>query len=301
MKQIQAIEADQLITGVQVHPRVKSGLLAGVIVTVGAVLGGWAWTLLTVGFYLIAYQEMLRLMAAKSIYPSKVTAALFSALFYIFAVVGWQRHFDVVVTLGIIFTFVWMIFRKNLASISDIGGTILMFFYLGFLPAHFILLRQLGADQITEFWFQPGMRYLFLVLFIVSASDIFAYYGGKRFGKKLLSPQISPKKTIEGSLVGMLLAVIIGTVAALLFGIAWFHGVMLSVLISLIAQIGDLSESLLKRDAGLKDSGVLIPGHGGLLDRTDSYIFSGAVAYYYINWFILHQGIAQDVIEFFQP
>lgn len=271
------------------------------VVVLAATVGGWLWALLVLVFYLIAYKEMLALMAAKQIYPSKVTVTIFSITFYLLAFLGWERHFQIVVTLGIIFTFAWLLFRKKPASISDIGATILMFFYLGFLPAHFILLRQIGVEQgILDFWLQPGLRYLFLVLFIVSASDVFAYYGGKRFGKKLLSPKISPKKTIEGSVTGFVGAVLIAIAAALLFEINWVHGAVLGVFISLVAQMGDLSESLLKRDAGLKDSGVLIPGHGGLLDRTDSYIFSGAVAYYYINWFILHQGVAREVMEFLQ-
>lgn len=285
----------------RLNPRVTSGLLIGAIVVVAAVLGGWVWAFLAAIFYPIAYQEMLALMAAKNIHPSKVTVCLFSSIFYLFAILGWERHFQIVVTLGVIFAFAWLLLRKVPASICDIGGTIMMFFYLGFLPAHFILLRQIGADTVPAFWAQPGLGYLFLILFIVSASDIFAYYGGKRFGKKLLSPQISPKKTLEGSVVGTTGAALIAVVASLFFGIPWFHGVILGVIIALVAQVGDLSESLLKRDAGMKDSGTFIPGHGGILDRTDSYIFSGAVGYYYIVWFVLHQGLAQEVLEFFRP
>jgi phosphatidate cytidylyltransferase len=283
-----------------INARVKSGLLLGGIVAAAAVLGGWVWFLMGLVFFIIAYREMMALMTAKDIHPSKVTATVFSVAFYVFAFLGWERHFQIVVTTGIIFTFAWLLFRKNPASISDIGGTILMFFYLGFLPAHFMLLRQIGAQNIPQFWLQPGLEYLFLVLFIVSASDVFAYFGGKRFGKKLLSPKISPRKTVEGSIAGMIGAVTVGIIVSLLFGINWIHGTVLGLIISVVAQVGDLSESLLKRDAGIKDSGAVIPGHGGVLDRTDSYIFSGAVAYYYIIWFILHQGVAREVMEFFQ-
>jgi phosphatidate cytidylyltransferase len=280
------------------NARVVSGLAIGAVVACAALLGGWIWAMLVFVFYPFAYREMLRLMAAKDIHPSRVTATLFSILFYIFAILGWERHFQVVVTMGIIFTFAWLLFRKTPASICDIGGTILMFFYLGFLPAHFIVLRQMGSHATPNFLLQPGLRYLFMILFIVSASDVLAYYAGKRFGKNLLSPKISPKKTIEGSAAGTLFAVIIAIFASLLFGFPWVHGAILGVIISFIAQIGDLSESLLKRDAGIKDSGNVFPGHGGILDRTDSYIFSGAVGYYYILWFVLHQGIAKEIMEF---
>ncbi len=281
-----------------INPRVTSGLAIGALVAAGIVLGGWLWFALTLLFFWFGHKELLGLMAAKQIYPSKFTVILFCLLFYIFAYFGWERHLDVVATMGVIFTFAWLLLRKNMASISDIGGTIMTFFYIGFLPAHFILLRQLGATDDMPFWVQPGLRYLFLLIITVSASDIFAYYGGKRFGKNLLSPQISPKKTVEGSLTGTIAAILCAGLVAWVFRIPVLHGLALGGIISVVAQVGDLSESLLKRDAGMKDSGTLIPGHGGMLDRTDSYIFSGAVAYYYINWFILHQGIAREVIEF---
>jgi len=287
------------VTAVRRLPvRVISGLSIGFVASLAAVLGGAAWSILIFAFFPLAYRELLALMSAKQIYPSKVTVWLFAPTFYVLAYLGLERHFDIVVTLGLIFTFSWLIFRSKMATISDIGGTILMFFYLGFLPAHFIVLRNLGQEASQPVWAQPGVGYIFLILFTVSACDVFAYYGGKRFGKKPLSPQISPKKTIEGSVVGMGSAVLIAAVSAMLFGIHWGHGAVLGVLISLVAQVGDLSESLIKRDAGQKDSGSLIPGHGGILDRTDSYIFAGAVAYYYINWFILHQGVAKEVLEF---
>ncbi len=283
------------------NSRVVSGILMGALVTLGAVLGGGVWALLiTVGFYPIAYKEMLALMTAKGIRPSRLTVCVFSPIFYLMAYMGWERHFQVAVTVGLIFTFAWLLLRKKPASISDIGGTIMMFFYLGFLPAHFILIRQLGHDSHLPVWQQSGVFYLMLILLVVSASDIFAYYGGKRFGKNLLSPQISPKKTVEGSVVGTSAAVLVGLVAALAFHLPWYHGLIFAALISLVGQMGDLSESLIKRDAGLKDSGSVIPGHGGLLDRTDSYIFSGAVGYYYIIWFVLHQGLAHEVIELFR-
>jgi phosphatidate cytidylyltransferase len=282
------------------NPRLLYGLMVGGIVAFAAVFGGWLWAALTFAFFPIANRELMALMAAKDIHPSKVTVTLFSLTFYFFALFGLQRHFEIVVTTGIIFTFAWLLLRVKPPSICDIGGTIMMFFYLGFLPAHFILVRQLGAAANPVYWEQPGFRYLFLILFIVSASDVFAYYGGKRFGKKLLSPKISPKKTIEGSITGTFFGVVAGVLVSFWFHLPWIHGVMLGIILSVVAQVGDLSESLIKRDAGLKDSGSFIPGHGGVLDRTDSYIFSGAVGYYYIIWFVLHQGLAREVMEFFQ-
>ena len=118
-------------------------------------------------------------------------------------------------------------------------------------------------------------------------TDITAYYFGVKFGKHKLSPVISPKKTIEGSVAGIIAALVTGLILGKLMGISLYHAFILALITTIMAQLGDLSESLIKRDAGVKDSGHSLPGHGGFLDRMDSYLFSVPVAYYYIKYFIL--------------
>ena len=118
-------------------------------------------------------------------------------------------------------------------------------------------------------------------------TDIGAYFFGTRFGKHKLSPVISPKKSVEGAVYGGLSAIVVGLIIGKLIGISFYHSFVLALIVTVMAQLGDLSESLIKRDAGVKDSGSSLPGHGGFLDRADSYLFSVPVAYYYIKYFIL--------------
>jgi phosphatidate cytidylyltransferase len=127
-----------------------------------------------------------------------------------------------------------------------------------------------------------------------------AYYAGKAFGRHLLYPAISPKKTREGAIAGLLAGVFMGLLLSALWGFPWIHAVILSVLLVIVGQLGDLTESMMKRDVGMKDSGMLLASHGGFLDRADSYIFSGAVCYYYIYWVVLRQGLAPDVIQWLE-
>lgn len=282
-------------------PRVSSGMLVALIVLLCAFFGQLVWVVLSYLGFVFIYRELKALMTAKGIAPSRFCSLVFCSLFYIFAWLGWQQHFDVLITLALLVTFTWMVCRPQLSSINDIGATFLLLFYAGYLPAHFIVLRQLNdTDGISGLGVHAGLFYVLWVLCTVSATDIAAYVGGKRFGKNLLSPHISPAKTIEGSITGIVGALLMSISFSLSLSLGWLHGICLGLLLALTAQMGDLSESLLKRDAGVKDSGSLIPGHGGVLDRIDSYILSGAVAYYYINWFIRHQGFAQEWSHWFQ-
>ncbi|MFN6352383.1 MAG: phosphatidate cytidylyltransferase, partial [Cyanobacteriota bacterium] len=115
---------------------------------------------------------------------------------------------------------------------------------------------------------------------LIVATDIGSYGIGRRWGRRPLSP-ISPGKTIEGALGGISCAALVGGTGGLLLGWrwGWLLGGLLGVVVAVFAVVGDLTESMMKRDAGLKDSGDAIPGHGGILDRIDSYLFVPAVVY----------------------
>ena len=163
--------------------------------------------------------------------------------------------------------------------------------YLGLPFAHFILLRELtGPVHTLPLWgrMSLGEALLWTVMFATWASDTFAYFGGRAFGKTKLLPKVSPKKTREGALCGF-----IGCVATVwLLGNVWLGYPLLPILllgigIGIFAPLGDLVESILKRSCAIKDSGNFFPGHGGVLDRCDSLIFSVPFAYYFITLFLL--------------
>ena len=126
-----------------------------------------------------------------------------------------------------------------------------------------------------------GLHLTLTSCFLIVASDIGSYFIGKSFGKKSLSP-ISPGKTIEGLIGGICCSILLAIIFA--FFLNWENsllaGILYGILISLMALVGDLIESMMKRDAKIKDSGTFLPGHGGILDRIDSYIFTPSVLYY---------------------
>ena len=184
----------------------------------------------------------------------------------------------------------WLLLQPKPGTISDIAASIFGLFYLGFLPSYWIKLRGLDSVIISSnqgfISFQnlsntTGLQLTLTSCFLIVASDIGSYFIGKSYGKKSLSP-ISPSKTIEGLIGGISCSILLAIFFAFLMN--WenplFIGILFGIIVSLMALVGDLIESMMKRDAKIKDSGTFLPGHGGILDRIDSYIFTPSVLYY---------------------
>ena len=156
---------------------------------------------------------------------------------------------------------------------SQFTSTLFGLFYCGYMPSFWVKLRAMADGSI-------GLPATLLTVACIVAADTGAYLGGKTLGRTRLT-NISPKKTVEGALAGLLsaLAVALGCSAATGWPGNTGAALVLGSIVFCASLFGDLVESVLKRDAGVKDSGTVIPGHGGMLDRFDSYIFSGACVY----------------------
>lgn len=183
---------------------------------------------------------------------------------------------DLVLGLAFILVIIVNINYKPRVSIGELSFALMRILYLGFFPSYLILMRGMpnGAELVLT------------LLFSSSFCDIGAYFTGKTFGKTKLLPEISPNKTVEGSIGGSLACIIVWFIGGNLSGLPWYHSFVIGIMTAIVAQMGDLIESLFKRDVGKKDSGSLIPGHGGILDRVDSYIFIAFPAYFYLLYFV---------------
>lgn len=270
--------------------RVGMGILLGCVMATLIFTGGWVWTGAVLFTLYQGFRELTSIMKAKDIRPSQLIVLTTGIALILLAHFDKTQYFLPMITLGIIGSFIRLLFRKPRATINDIGATFLAIFYVAFLPMHFILLRNVSAE---------GAYYVFFTVLVISMSDVGAYYVGKLMGRHPLYPEISPKKTTEGAIGGLVVGIIAGTGFAFLAYFNWLHALLLSVLLVVVSQLGDLAESLIKRDAGVKDSGGLFQGHGGLLDRLDSYLFCGAISYYYIHWVVLQQGLVKDLLPLF--
>ncbi|XP_058086734.1 phosphatidate cytidylyltransferase 4, chloroplastic-like [Magnolia sinica] len=305
----QSVDMEKLVLerqqgGSQLKKRVIFGLLIGICVGGVVLAGGWVFTVAVATAVFIGAREYFRLVRSQGIamgmtppprYVSRV-CSLICALMPIFTL--YFGHMGVSVTLSAFVVAIALILQRGNPRFAQLSSAIFGLFYCGYLPCFWVKLRCALAvpalnTNIGTRWpvFLGGQAHwtVGLVATLISfssiiAADTFAYLGGKTFGRTPLT-NISPKKTLEGAFAGLsgciaitlLLSKIFcwpaSLVSASAFGVLNFVG----------SLFGDLIESMIKRDAGVKDSGSLIPGHGGLLDRVDSYVFTGALAYAYVK------------------
>ena len=188
-----------------------------------------------------------------------------------------------VVTATVLVSMIWMLGRSSREkAFRNWAWAIAGAFYVGWMLSYWLNLRGL----------EDGRNWVYLAMLTTFANDTGAYFLGTSLGKHRLAPAISPSKTWEGVIGGLICATLGATaIAAVLnaispFAFEYWQIVVLGFLVGLIAQLGDLVESLLKRNMGVKESGSVLPGHGGVLDRFDSLIFVGAVVYYYVIWVV---------------
>jgi phosphatidate cytidylyltransferase len=167
--------------------------------------------------------------------------------------------------------------RDITTAARDIAYAVLGFLYIPFLLMHLVMLHRTAY----------GWQWLLVIMLIVMTNDSAAYYTGCAFGKHRLYPLVSPKKSIEGALGGVAGSICGTLLAKFTFfpQLALADALVTAVVIGILGQTGDLFESLLKRSFGVKDSGSIIPGHGGVLDRLDSIIFAAPAMYYYVIYF----------------
>ena len=239
----------------------------------------------------LALHEFLALGLRKG-YDIPVVLCVLVMLFIIAAFI----HEQVSVEMGMFVTLLVIpasyVFRKGSIeqALPSSAVAVLATMYVGMLAGSMIRLR-------TDFGPLIGPKLLFFLLLVVWLGDAGAYYTGKQLGKHKLSPRISPKKTVEGLIGGVITSVITAIVIHFTFfpQIPLVHAIVVGVVLSISGVIGDLAESMWKRSADVKDSGTLIPGHGGFLDRFDSILFTAPILYVY--WALSQHAFSLNIIQ----
>jgi phosphatidate cytidylyltransferase len=251
-----------------------------------------------IAFVLLGLREFYHLIEAKGAHPEWTFGMAAGAALPVVAFLGNEYHATILMTFVLLAVMVRAVGKAQISeALASISGTFFGIFYVGWLLTHAVTLRDFhrivaskwGPDAAAGFDPDSGAFLLVFTLCAVVLCDTGAYFAGRAWGRRKLAPRISPGKTVEGALGG----VAAGTAAALLckgtfdflwpelsHGMGWLLAFLLGLLLAVAGIVGDLVESLLKRDAAQKDAGTLLPGMGGVLDRIDSALIAIPVMYY---------------------
>jgi phosphatidate cytidylyltransferase len=260
--------------------------------------GGY-WVLATVEIVtILGLSEFYQLIEAKGAHPLRGFGMIAGASLPVVAFVGTEYHVTILMSAVLLGVMVAQLGKARISdALASISGTFFGVFYVGWLMSHAIVLRDFhrvvqgkwGDVAVAGILPEAGIFYLLFTAAIVIAGDAGAYFSGRAYGRHKLAPTISPAKTVEGALGAVLAGVAVGyackagfeiLIPGVTAQIGWVLCGVLAVLLAVVGIIGDLVESLLKRDAAVKDTGMLLPGTGGILDRVDSNLLAIPVMYY---------------------
>ena len=259
--------------------RIIAAIAALVVVLPTLLLGDfWGTFALVTVAIVIASKEFIHMA-----FPTEKNTHIGIYLLYMAAFVGFAlfpEHSGLVMATAslVLWSVAMFLISDNDRGMRFIARSSFGLIYIPFLLSYFVLLR--GTDQ--------GLEWIFLALLLTWSADTGAYFAGRFLGKTPLFPRVSPKKTVEGVVGGVLLAVAvsIGYTQQVLPVVDMIHASILGVVLSLSSVVGDLVESLMKRAYGVKDSGNFMPGHGGIIDRLDSLLFTFPITYMYVVLFL---------------
>lgn len=232
--------------------RIITGTAIGLFVLACVYAGGIPLMLLVMYVAYIGSKEYVDILQKKGFRPFLHLIIIADICFVILTAL---KRFDlvpVVLTFGTIGAFTLVLCKGRQPYIANVATTVLGFIYGGWLPCYVILLRQLNQDSLGFFSIKmcSGLGFLLLLFFTILMTDVGGYVFGSKFGKHPLAPVVSPKKTIEGSIGGSLLAILTALLIGWIIHIEWYQSLIAGLLITTFAQLGDLAESLIKRDAG---------------------------------------------------
>lgn len=260
--------------------RIIVTLIGVPLIVLVSIVGKIPFLIFVLAIGLISYYEYSKMLRNKHSYPNKLIGYLAVGLIIINEYKNFfDYHIFFLIVVGLLL--LTELFRNKESATANLGATLLGIFYIGFFAAAIVDLREFYSESV--FLYSQG-GYLIISIFVsIWICDSAAYFIGSAYGLHKLMPRVSPKKSWEGAIAGFVFAVI-GMIAARELVLEFLElrdAIAIGLIVGAFGQIGDLVESLLKRDNHVKDSSSIIPGHGGILDRFDSLLFTAPIVYLY--------------------
>lgn len=250
--------------------RIISAVIGAPLILILTWLGGWYLAALVIILALLALKEYLQIGEKAGFISNNIWIFFYSIFALAIFFAGYREWLSALIILWLILIFGRFAIYYPKIPFLDAAYSFLGFIYPVMLFSYLYNLRE-----------SYGIAWSFFVFFIVWVTDTGAFFAGNVLGKRKLAPRVSPNKSVEGAIGGVAASLLLGCLFWLVTNLATIQAVLLvSLVASAAAQVGDLFESALKRTAGLKDSGNLIPGHGGILDRFDSFFFALPIIFY---------------------
>jgi phosphatidate cytidylyltransferase len=269
--------------------RVAVAAVAAPLILWAAWHGGVAFFVFIEVIILLGVLEFYKLATAKGTHPNRVLGVIAGLIlgaqiyFRDLAAEIWLTPMLLVVLLVLV-----ELFRHKGSALLNLGATLLGFAYVAGLWSFLLLIREL--PRVANVSYESAGTWLVMLLVTIWVCDTAAYFTGVAFGRHKLFERVSPKKTWEGAIGGLIFAILMAVASHYWFvrDLRLIDSVVIGFMIGTIGQLSDLAESLFKRDAGVKDSSGLIPGHGGVLDRFDSEMLVAPLVYLYLLWAMPH-------------
>lgn len=263
--------------------RVLTSVVGFAIVSLLVWIGWWAMLPALVFLSVMGLYEYIRMLDRNDIDVRRVSLGVFGAALIVASLPMWPQTpwpggswREVVLTVAVAYLLVMEVVRPGERPLERIVYSLFGLLYIPWLLGYFLLLRY-SPDA------SAGLLYFALPLLATFAADIGGFFGGYHFGRRKLAPEVSPAKTVEGAVGGLLASFLIVLLISSLTLWSPLESLLYAILVASASQLGDLAESLIKRALKTKDSGTSLPGHGGFLDRIDSLLFAVPATYLFLQ------------------
>lgn len=260
--------------------RVLSAVIMIPLAALLAFLGGWWFFVAIAAIVVLATYEFYELMRAGGYHPATPLGIVFCFALLLAGRFPALPLVAPIITAALLLSLIWHLVayehRITGKPSADWALTVAGALYLGWMGGLFIRLRDMPG----------GLSWLVLACIPIWIGDSGAYFVGRKLGKHKCCPRLSPNKSWEGMAAGWVTGTLSTLIIWMLMGLPPVQGLVLGILLSVITPLGDLAESMFKREVGIKDSSNLIPGHGGALDRIDSLLFSVPIVFYYVTYVV---------------
>ena len=260
--------------------RIIVSVIAIPAILLACYFGEYYFFAFVLGIGILSYFEFWMFVMKKDIYANFFVGIISVAVIITNSYLKFIADYPLFIIILLLLTIIEL-FRNKASAIINLGTSLLGILYFGMFASALLFIREIYKVEYTQ-----GGLLIISMFASIWICDSAAFFGGTAFGKHKLFPRVSPNKSWEGAIFGLLFAVLTMVISKVLFldFLSWIDVITIGLIVGIIGQIGDLIESLFKRDAGVKDSSTLIPGHGGIFDRFDSLLYTAPAVLLYIKY-----------------